>query len=79
MKEDILESRSDKDILQDIERVLLMDEEVSTDNVTIDVNNGKVIVTGTIESLEEKQEIEDAIENINGVNIVVNNIKIEKI
>ena len=74
-----LNSRHDKDIIQDIERGLLLDEEVSTDNVSIDVRNNKVIITGSVESLEEKQEIEDMINNVNGVALVVNNLQIEKI
>lgn len=74
-----LESRSDKDIIQDIEKDLLMNEDISTDNVTLDVNDGKVIITGTVSTLENKQEVEDMVTNINGVVLVVNNLKIEKI
>lgn len=74
-----LSARHDKDIIQDIERELLIDEEISTDNVDVDVNNGKVVITGTVSTLEEKQEIEDMVNNVNGVVMVVNNINIEKI
>ena len=75
----ILSARHDKDILQDIERELLIDEELSTDNINIDVNNGKVIITGTVISLEKKQKVEDIINSVNGVIIVVNNLNVEKI
>ncbi len=74
-----LSARHDKDIIQDIERELLINEEISTDNVDIDVNNGKVVITGTVSTLEEKQEIEDMVNNVNGVVMVVNNLNIEKI
>lgn len=79
MNNNELNSRHDKDIIQDIEKGLLLDEEVSTDNVSINVHNSKVVITGSVESLEEKQEIEDMISNVNGVVLVVNDLKIEKI
>lgn len=79
MNNNELNSTHDKDIIQDIEKELLLNEEVSTNNVSIDVQSNKVIITGSVETLEEKQEIEDMISNINGVALVVNNLKIEKI
>lgn len=72
-------SRSDKDILQDIERELIQDEIVSTDNVQVDVIDSKVILSGSVGTLEMKQRIEDIVENIPGVSLVENNLKIERI
>jgi osmotically-inducible protein OsmY len=77
--EEISGSRSDKDILQDIEKEFLIDEAVSTDNVNVEVINGKVVLAGTVGSLEMKQSIEDIVENINGVVLVINKIQIERI
>ncbi|MFH2105171.1 MAG: BON domain-containing protein [Parcubacteria group bacterium] len=71
--------RSDKDILQDIEQELLVDEVVSTDNVQVQVENGKVVLTGEVGSLEVKQQVGDTVENINGVVMVDNDLRIERI
>jgi len=72
-------ARTDKDILQDIERELLVDEVVSTDNVQVQVANGKVILTGEVGSLEVKQKVGDIAENVNGVVLVNNDLRIERI
>ncbi|NQV13014.1 MAG: BON domain-containing protein [Parcubacteria group bacterium] len=72
-------ARTDKDILQDIERELLVDEVVSTDNVQVQVENGKVILTGEVGSLEVKQKVGDIAENVNGVVLVNNDLRIERI
>ncbi len=72
-------NRSDKDIFQDIEKSLLENEDVMTDNVNVQVTGGKVILSGPVESLEEKQGIEDTISDIPGVAIIDNDLQIEKI
>lgn len=72
-------NRSDKDILQDIERALLDDEEVSTDNVDVEVKNGKVILSGSVTSSEENHRIQDLVENIPGVTLVVNDMNVERL
>lgn len=72
-------ARSDKDILQDIERALLVDEVVSTDNVQVRVENGKVTLAGEVGSLEMKQKVGDIAENVEGAALVVNDLRIERI
>ena len=79
MAEEYDGARSDKDILQDIERALLVDEVVSTDNVQVEVKNGKVVLTGEVGSLEVKQKVGDIAENVNGVVMMVNDLHIERI
>jgi len=69
--------RDDKDIVQEIEKALLEDEIVSTDNVEIDVKNGKVILSGSVTSPEVNHRIQDLVENTPGVNMVVNDMNIE--
>lgn len=72
-------NRSDKDIYQDIEKAFLEEEDIMTDNVNVQVVSGKVILSGSVESLEEKQDIEDAISDIPGVALIDNDLQIEKI
>ncbi|MDD3887689.1 MAG: BON domain-containing protein [Patescibacteria group bacterium] len=72
-------NRSDKDIYQDIEKAFLEEEDIMTDNVNVEVNEGKVTLSGTVETLEEKQDLEDTISDIPGVALINNDLQIEKI
>lgn len=72
-------NRSDKDIYQDIEKAVLENGDVSADNINVEVVCGKVILSGSVESLEEKQIIEDVIADIPGVALINNDLIIEKI
>lgn len=72
-------NRSDKDIYQDIEKSFLEEEDIMTDNVNAEVNSGKVILSGSVETLEEKQDIEDMVSDIPGVALINNDLQIEKI
>ena len=71
--------RSDRDILQDVEKELLVDEMVSTDNVKVEVANGRVTLSGEVGSLEVKQRMGDIAENTSGAVTVVNDLSIERI
>ncbi|MFA6296785.1 MAG: BON domain-containing protein [Patescibacteria group bacterium] len=74
-----LNNRSDKDIYQDIEKMFLEEEDILTDNVNVEVNSGKVTLSGSVETLEEKQDLEDAISDVAGVALITNDLQIEKI
>ena len=71
--------RSDRDILQDVEKELLVDEMVSTDTVRVEVANGRVTLSGEVGSLEVKQRMGDIAENTSGAVTVVNDLSIERI
>lgn len=71
--------QSDKDIIDEIQRAFLLEEETFTDNVVVTSKNGKVTLTGTVESLEDKQRIEDIVENTPGVILVKNNLKVVRL
>jgi len=72
-------SRADKDIIDQIEKAMLLDEEITADNVVVSCENGKVTLDGAVDSLEESQRIEDIAENTPGVVLVTNNLKIRGI
>ena len=74
-----LNNRSDKDIYQDREKMFLEEEDILTDNVNVEVNSGKVTLSGSVETLEEKQDLEDAISDVAGVALITNDLQIEKI
>ena len=72
-------SQSDKDVINEIEQILLLEEDISTDNVMATCQNGKVTLTGAVDSLEDKQRVEDIIEDIPGVVMVINDLEVVKI
>ena len=72
-------SQSDKDVINEIEQILLLEEDISTDNVMVTCQNGKVTLTGAVDSLEDKQRLEDIVEDIPGVVMVNNDLEVVKI
>nr|NIR95142.1 BON domain-containing protein [Gammaproteobacteria bacterium] len=65
---------------ENLERILgqILDYQFPTeDKVSFDVENGKVILKGTVANLWTKQTIEDEFRNVVGVSDVLNNLKIQ--
>jgi len=71
--------QSDKDIIDEIQQAFLLEEKTFTNNIVVTCNNGKVTLAGEVDSLEDKQKIEDIVENTPGVMLVKNNLKVTKI
>lgn len=78
MQQEIL-SQSDKDIVDEIEKALLLEEDISTDNIIVTCKDGKVTLRGSVDRLEDKQRIEDIVEDIPGVILVNNEIEVVKL
>lgn len=74
-----IDNRSDKDILEEVENALLKHEEISTDQIVVTCENGAVTLTGTVDTLEDSQEVEDMVSDIPGVVLVKNYLKVVKI
>lgn len=74
-------ARSDKDILDEIQKTLKMDDSIAEelDSINITVFESTVRLQGTISSLELKAKIQDTVESIPGVTQVINDLHIEKI
>lgn len=72
-------SQSDKDIIDEIQKAFLLEDITYAENVIVTCRNGKAILTGAVDSLEDKQKIEDIVENTPGVVLVENNLKVVKI
>jgi len=71
--------QSDKDIIDEIQQAFLLEEVTYAENVVVVCKNGKVTLTGAVDSLEDKQRIEDIVENTPGVALVKNNLRVTKI
>jgi len=69
--------RNDKGIRKDIERVLLLDPAADSYEVGVEVDDGKVTLTGTVESWAEKSLSAHVAKGVKGVMEIQNNIAID--
>lgn len=69
--------RPDQDIRQDIADALLVDPATESYEVSVSVRNGTAILTGEVESYEEKQLCEHVAKGVRGVKSVNNKIDID--
>lgn len=69
-------SPADEDLSKNVHDVLYGWLSSGNQNIAFEVNNGKVILTGVVNSREEKEKIEKEVKKINGVKSVDNKITI---
>lgn len=74
-------SHSDKDIIDEIQKSLQIDEDAAEelDSINIQVTDARVHLKGTVSSLEIQERICDIIENTHGVVEVIDDTVVEKI
>ncbi len=70
--------RSDTRLEEDVNEKLTYDPRIDASEIEVKVSNGEVILTGTVESRQEKYHIEEVVESIMGVNEVTNNIRVSR-
>ena len=68
--------RSDERVREEICDRLTDDWRVDASDIEINVNNGQVTLTGSVQSREEKRKAEDLVESIPGVHDVHNNLRV---
>jgi osmotically-inducible protein OsmY len=68
--------RSDERIREDVSEHLTHDAWVDATEIEIEVKDGEVTLTGTVQSREEKRRAEDAVERVSGVRDVHNQIRV---
>lgn len=69
-------TRSDERIKEDVNDRLTDDPHIDASDIEVDVKNGEVTLTGTVENRFAKRHAEDLAERISGVRDVENRIKI---
>jgi hypothetical protein len=69
--------RSDERIKEQVSDRLMDDDDVDATEITVDVNNGEVTLTGTVNSRQEKRLAEDAAESTAGVRDVQNRLRVQ--
>ncbi len=68
--------RSDERIKEEVSEALYRDYQVDASDIEVDVKDGVVTLTGTVESRQSKRSAEECIENLSGVSDVHNRIRI---
>ncbi|WP_242084911.1 BON domain-containing protein [Aestuariivivens sediminis] len=69
-------SKSDTDIAKNVVNTLKWDTSVPDDKISIKVENGQVYLSGTVDWSFQKEAARKAIQNINGVRGITNNLKL---
>ncbi len=69
--------RSDQEVQRDAESALLEDPATESYEIGVVVEDGKVVLTGTVESWQEKMLAEKVVKSVRGVKEIDNNIGIE--
>ena len=68
--------RSDERIKEDVSEHLTHDAWVDASEIEIEVKDGEVTLTGTVQNRDEKRRAEDAVERVSGVRDVHNQIRV---
>lgn len=68
--------RSDDRLREDICEKLTDDAFIDASNIDVIISNAEVTLNGTVHSKEEKRRAEDLIDDIIGVNHVMNNLRV---
>jgi osmotically-inducible protein OsmY len=71
-------SRSDDRVQEDVCSRLADDDYLDATNIEVKVENGEVVLTGTVNDREQKRRAEDLVERISGVRDVENRIKVNR-
>lgn len=67
-----------KDVSLAIEKIISENDNISKDSVSFSWENGKIVLTGTVSSLEESEELENEIASLEGVELIINNLEIKR-
>ncbi len=70
--------RSDDRIREDVSDRLEQDHGVDASDISVQVQNGEVTLTGTVNSRDQKRRAEDCAEAVNGVKEVTNNLRVNR-
>lgn len=69
--------RSDERVKEMIHEALTDHEHIDATNITVDVKNGEVVLTGTVDDRNAKRLAEDIVERVSGVRDVQNQLRVQ--
>jgi len=70
--------RDDNRITEDVNEALTRDHHIDASDIEVQVSNGEVSLSGTVDSREAKRHAEDLAEAVSGVNDVNNQIRVSR-
>lgn len=70
--------RSDERITEDVNEMLTQDPDIDAANITVEVQNGELILKGFVTDRESKRRAEDIAESTSGVKEVQNQLRIKR-
>jgi osmotically-inducible protein OsmY len=70
--------RSDERILEEANDCLTRDGDIDATNVEVQVTNGEITLSGTVEDRQQKRAAEDALERLQGVKEIHNQIRVHR-
>jgi len=70
--------RSDERIREDVNDRLSDDPFLDASDIEVQVNNGEVVLTGTVENRIDKRRAEDIAEDVSGVTNVLNQLRVKQ-
>ena len=71
-------SRSDERLTEDLNERLTQHPEIDASEIEVNVRNGEVTLTGTVDDRQTKRMIEDLAEEVSGVREVHNQIRVQR-
>lgn len=69
--------RSDERIKEEVSEALYRDNNVDASEIEVNVQNGEVTLSGTVENRHMKRLAEDCVENVSGVSDVRNELRVQ--
>lgn len=70
-------TRSDERIREEISDALMADDDIDASEIEVEVKNGEVTLSGTVDSRETKRSAEDLVESVQGVRNVQNSLRVQ--
>ncbi|MCC7124701.1 MAG: BON domain-containing protein [Acidobacteria bacterium] len=70
--------RSDDRIRESVSDALMDAHEVDATEISVQVKDGEVTLTGTVRNRDQKRRAEELVEQLSGVNDVTNNLKVQR-
>jgi hypothetical protein len=71
-------SRSDERIREEISERLMEDPDIDASEIDVQVKDGEITLSGTVDSRQTKRQVEDLCEDALGVKNVQNNLRVKK-
>lgn len=70
--------RSDERLLEEVNERLMHDDDIDASEISVSVDKGEIMLSGTVNSRDEKRRAEDIADDVSGVQHVQNNLRVKK-